>query len=132
MQKTLVQKNSNSNFSYILSFAIEKIATKILERGFIFMNPKKMKFKSKTKNFYAEPAPGNTGIRFMQYNERGEECIAMIIDNDKEFLLTSKNRDGMYIQKVKLKLYLNFWDTAILLLQLKYMLPFLKNIKMRL
>ena len=91
-----------------------------------------MKFKSKTKNFYAEPAPGNTGIRFMQYNERGEECIAMIIDNDKEFLLTSKNRDGMYIQKVKLKLYLNFWDTAILLLQLKYMLPFLKNIKMRL
>ena len=62
------------------------------------MNPKKMKFKSKTKNFYAEPAPGNTGIRFMQYNERGEECIAMIIDNGKEFLLTSKNRDGMLIR----------------------------------
>ena len=62
------------------------------------MNPKKMKFKSKTKNFYAEPAPGNTGIRFMEYNERGEECIAMIIDNGKEFLLTSKNRDGMLIR----------------------------------
>ena len=62
------------------------------------MNPKKMKFKSKTKNFYAEPVPGNLGIRFMQYNERGEECIAMLVDNDKEFLLTSKNRDGMLIR----------------------------------
>ena len=62
------------------------------------MNPKKMKFKSKTKNFYAEPIPGNLGIRFMEYNERGEECIAMIVDNDKEFLLTSKNRDGMLIR----------------------------------
>ena len=64
------------------------------------MNPKKMKFKfkSKTKNFYAEPAPGNTGIRFMEYNERGEECIAMLIDNGKEFLLTSKNDDGLLIR----------------------------------
>ena len=62
------------------------------------MNPKKMKFKSRTKNFYAEPVPGNLGIRFMEYNERGEECIAMIVDNDKEFLLTSKNRDGMLIR----------------------------------
>lgn len=62
------------------------------------MNPKKMKFKSRTKNFYAEPIPGNLGIRFMEYNERGEECIAMIVDNDKEFLLTSKNRDGMLIR----------------------------------
>lgn len=62
------------------------------------MNPKKMKFKSRTKNFFAEPIPGNLGIRFMEYNERGEECIAMIVDNDKEFLLTSKNRDGMLIR----------------------------------
>ena len=63
------------------------------------MNTNRMEFKSKTKNFFAEPAPGNIGIRFMEYNEHGEECIAMIIDNDKEFLLTSKNRDGMLIRK---------------------------------
>lgn len=62
------------------------------------MNTNRMKFKSKTKNFFAEPAPGNTGIRFMEYNERGEECIAMIVDGGKEFLLTSKNRDGMLIR----------------------------------
>lgn len=63
------------------------------------MNPKKMKFKSKTKNFYAESIPhDNSGIRFMQYSEHGEECIAMIVDNGKEFLLTSKNRDGMLIR----------------------------------
>ena len=62
------------------------------------MNTNRMQFRSKTKNFFAEPAPGNTGIRFMEYNERGEECIAMIIDNGKEFLLTSKNRDGMLIR----------------------------------
>ena len=62
------------------------------------MNPKKMKFKSKTKNFYAEPVPGNLGVRFMEVNGSHKECIAMIVDNDKEFLLTSKNRDGMLIR----------------------------------
>lgn len=62
------------------------------------MNPKKMKFKSKTKNFYAEPIPGNLGVRFMEVNGSHKECIAMIVDNDKEFLLTSKNRDGMLIR----------------------------------
>lgn len=63
------------------------------------MNPKKINFNSKSKTFCVEPIPGNLGIRFMEYNERGEECIAMIVDNDKEFLLTSKNRDGMLIRK---------------------------------
>ena len=62
------------------------------------MKVEKIKFMSRTKSFYAEPVPGNLGIRFMECNERGEECIAMIIDNDKEFLLTSKNRDGMLIR----------------------------------
>lgn len=62
------------------------------------MKVEKIKFMSRMKKFYAEPVPGNLGIRFMEYNERGEECIAMIIDNDKEFLLTSKNRDGMLIR----------------------------------
>ena len=62
------------------------------------MKVKKIKFMSRTKKFYAEAIPGNLGIRFMEYNERGEECIAMIVDNDKEFLLTSKNRDGMLIR----------------------------------
>lgn len=62
------------------------------------MNPNRMKFKSKTKNFYAEPIPDNSGIRFMQYDNNGEECIAMILDNGKEFLLTSKNRDGMLVR----------------------------------
>ena len=57
-----------------------------------------MKFKSKTKNFYAEPIPDNSGIRFMQYDNNGEECIAMIVDNGNEFLLTSKNRDGMLVR----------------------------------
>lgn len=61
------------------------------------MKLEKLKFRSKTKNFYVEPVPENLGIRFMQYNEYGEECIAMIIDNGKEFLLSSKNRDGMLI-----------------------------------
>ena len=62
------------------------------------MNPNRMKFKSKTKNFYAEPIPDNSGIRFMQYDEHGEECIAMIVDNGDQFLLTSKNRDGMLVR----------------------------------
>lgn len=62
------------------------------------MKVEKIKFMSRKKRFYAEPVPGNLGIRFMEYNERGEECIAMIVDNDKEFLLTSKNRDGMLIR----------------------------------
>lgn len=62
------------------------------------MNPKKMKFKSRTRSFYAEPVPGNLGVRFMEVNGSHKECIAMIVDNDKEFLLTSKNRDGMLIR----------------------------------
>lgn len=62
------------------------------------MNPKKLKFRSKTKNFFAEPIPGNLGVRFMEVNGSHKECIAMIVDNDKEFLLTSKNRDGMLIR----------------------------------
>lgn len=62
------------------------------------MNPKKMKFKSRTKSFCAEPIPGNLGVRFMEVNGSHKECIAMIVDNDKEFLLTSKNRDGMLIR----------------------------------
>ena len=63
------------------------------------MKVEKIKFMSRTKRFCAEPVPGNLGIRFMEYNERGEEeCIAMIIDHGKEFLLTSKNRDGMLIR----------------------------------
>lgn len=62
------------------------------------MKVKKIKFMSRMKRFYAEPVPGNLGIRFMEYNERGEECIAMLIDHGKEFLLTSKNRDGMLIR----------------------------------
>ena len=62
------------------------------------MKVEKMKFKSRTKNFYAEPIPENLGVRFMQYDEHGEECIAMIVDNGNQFLLTSKNRDGMLIR----------------------------------
>lgn len=62
------------------------------------MKVKKIKFMSRMKRFYAEPVPGNLGIRFMEYNERGEECIAMLIDHGKEFLLTSKNRDGVLIR----------------------------------
>lgn len=62
------------------------------------MNPNRMKFKSKTKNLYAEPIPDNSGIRLIQYDEHGEECIAMIVDNGNEFLLTSKNRDGMLVR----------------------------------
>ena len=62
------------------------------------MKVEKIKFMSRMKRFYAEPVPGNLGIRFMEYNERGEECIAMLIDHGKEFLLTSKNRDGMLIR----------------------------------
>lgn len=58
----------------------------------------RIKFKSRTKNFYAEPIPENLGVRFMQYDEHGEECIAMIVDNGDQFLLTSKNRDGMLIR----------------------------------
>ena len=58
----------------------------------------KIKFKSRTKNFYAEPIPENLGVRFMQYDEHGEECIAMIVDNGDQFLLTSKNRDGMLVR----------------------------------
>ena len=58
----------------------------------------KIKFKSRTRRFFAEPIPGNLGIRFMEYNEHGEEGIAMLVDNDKEFLLTSKNRDGILIR----------------------------------
>lgn len=65
------------------------------------MKVEKIKFKSRTKNFYAEPIPSKLGIRFMQYNEHGEECIAMLVDNDKEFLLTFKNRDGMLMRPFK-------------------------------
>lgn len=66
-----------------------KNCNKFLERGFIFMNPNRMKFKSKTKNFYAEPIPDNSGIRFMQYDEHGEECIAMIVDNKQYWYFNS-------------------------------------------
>lgn len=62
------------------------------------MKLERMKFRSRTKNFYVEPAPENLGIRFMQYDEHGEKCIAMIVDNCKEFLLTSKNDDGLLIR----------------------------------
>lgn len=65
------------------------------------MKVEKMKFKSRKKNFYVEAIPGNIGIRFMEYSEYGVECIAMIVDNAKEFLLTSKNRDGMLIRPFK-------------------------------
>lgn len=62
------------------------------------MNPKKMKFKSKKKSFYVEAAAGNIGVVFVEYNENQETCIAMLIDNGKEFLLTSKNDDGLLIR----------------------------------
>ena len=62
------------------------------------MKLEKLKFRSRTKNFYVESAPENLGIRFIQYDERGEKCIAMIVDNGKEFLLTSKNSDGMLVR----------------------------------
>lgn len=65
------------------------------------MKVKKMKFKSRKKNFYAEAIPGNIGIRFMEYSEYGVECIAMIVDNNREFLLTSKNQGGMLIRSFK-------------------------------
>lgn len=65
------------------------------------MKVEKIKFMSRMKRFYAEPVPGNLGIRFMEYNERGEECIAMIVDNNREFLLTSKNQGGMLIRPFK-------------------------------
>ena len=63
------------------------------------MNPKKMTFESKKKSFYAEPIPGNIGIRFMEVGATKKPCIAMIVDNGTEFLLTSKNDDGMLIRK---------------------------------
>ena len=64
------------------------------------MNPKKkLKFKSRTKSFCAEPIPGNLGIRFMEVGATKKPCIAMIVDNGTEFLLTSKNDDGMLIRK---------------------------------
>lgn len=62
------------------------------------MKVEKMKFKSRKKNFYVEAIPGNIGIRFMEYSEYGVECIAMIVDNNREFLLTSKNQGGMLIR----------------------------------
>ena len=62
------------------------------------MNPKKMNFNSKKKSFYVEAAAGNVGVRFVEYNENQETCIAMLIDNGKEFLLTSKNDDGLLIR----------------------------------
>lgn len=65
------------------------------------MKVEKMKFKSKKKNFYVEAIPGNIGIRFMEYSEYGVECIAMIVDNNREFLLTSKNQGGMLIRSFK-------------------------------
>jgi len=62
------------------------------------MKVEKMKFKSRKKKFYVEAIPGNIGIRFMEYSEYGVECIAMLVDNKKEFLLTSKNDDGLLIR----------------------------------
>lgn len=62
------------------------------------MKIEKIKFKSRTKNFYAEAIPDNSGVRFMHYDEYGEECVAMFVDNGEEFFLTSKNRDGMLIR----------------------------------
>lgn len=62
------------------------------------MKVEKMKFKSRKKNFYVEAIPGNIGIRFMEYSEYGVECIAMIVDNNMEFLLTSKNQGDMLIR----------------------------------
>lgn len=62
------------------------------------MNLKKMNFNSKKKSFCVEAAAGNVGVRFVEYNENQETCIAMLIDNGKEFLLTSKNDDGLLIR----------------------------------
>lgn len=62
------------------------------------MNLKKMNFNSKKKSFYVEASAGNVGVRFVEYNENQETCIAMLIDNGKEFLLTSKNDDGLLIR----------------------------------
>lgn len=65
------------------------------------MKIEKIKFKSRTKNFYAEAIPDNSGVRFMQYDEYGEECVAMFVDNGEEFFLTSKNRYGMLVRPFK-------------------------------
>ena len=62
------------------------------------MKLEKIKFRSETKNFYVEPAPENLGIRFMEYDEHGKKCVAMIVDNNNEFLLTSKYNDRMLIR----------------------------------
>lgn len=98
------------------------------------MNPK-MTFESKKKSFCAEPIPGNIGIRFMEVGATQKTCIAMIVDNGTEFLLTSKNDDGMLIRR--------FTPTTQLLLkdgtkapledgcQVEVVTPFLKKIVVR-
>ena len=59
----------------------------------------KINFNSKSKTFCVEPIPGNLGVRFMEVNGSHKECIAMLVDNKTEFLLTSKNDEGMLIRK---------------------------------